>query len=616
MVATSAERSTLRQDTLDAAGPPATASTEKFNWPLIFIVWLLFAAIGIGKAIWTSGSMPLLADTDDAMRLTTVNDLLAGQAWWDHIQHRLNAPYGAEIHWSHLVDAAEGGVILLLKPFAGGMAETIAVYVWPLLLLLALLTLCARLTFRLAGRDAILPAVILPITSLALIPEFSPGRIDHHSIQILLMLLTAWGVIETIERPRFAVLAGIAAALQLAIGIEGLGAVIAAVLAIALIWVMRPERASAMRGFGISFALGTIAVLINQYPPSRWFEPACDEISIVYTAFAVGVGVVLTVLSALPLAGRAPWQRLTVGGVLAAILAVALAKTFPLCLAGPYAGLDPWLVTNWLNQITEAKSLMVSLKESLPMTVGVALPPILGLIVIGFRVWRGERQNRGEWLILGLFLALSLVVMFAQIRGGRLAMPLALPPAAWLIVTARRSYLSGNKLVGAVGLIASWLGFAGIAMGVIVLLVTMPFANKAAASSGPATPSDAACRMPAAFAPLAKLPPARVMTPVDLGSHLLLFTPHSVVAAPYQRDQAGVLDAFHFFNHPIAEARQILASRGVTLVVVCPQMPEMNGQPDAAPDSFVKLFAAGKLPDWLTPISAPGDVLKVFRAAP
>ncbi|MEO8882312.1 MAG: hypothetical protein ABI377_02675, partial [Devosia sp.] len=571
--------------------------------------------IGIGKAIWTAGSTPLIGDTDDAMRLTTVRDLLAGQNWWDHIQHRLNAPYGAEIHWSHLVDAAEGGLILLLKPFAGSMAETIALYVWPLLLLLALLVLCGRLAFRLAGREAMLPAVILPITSLALIPEFSPGRIDHHSIQILLMLLTAWSAIESIERPRFAMLAGIAAALQLAIGIEGLAAVIAAILAIALIWVVRPERAAALRGFGITFALGTIAVLINQYPPSRWFEPACDEISIVYTAFAVGVGAVLVLLSVLPLAGRAPWQRLATGGVLAAILAVVLAKAYPLCLAGPYAGLDPWLVTNWLDQISEAKSLAVSLKESLPMTVGVALPPALGLIVIGFRVWRGPTQGRGEWLILGLFLGLSVVVMFAQVRGGRLAMPLALPAAGWLIVIARRRYLSGNKLVGALGLVASWLGFAGIAIGVIAVLVTMPFAGNAAASA-PAAPSDAACRMPAAFATLARLPPARVMTPVDLGSHLLAFTPHSAVGAPYQRDQAGVLDTFHFFNHPIGEARQILAARGVTLVVVCPQMPEMRGLPDAAPDSFVKLFAAGKLPDWLTQISAPGDALKVFRAAP
>src|SRR5665213_587902 len=119
------------------AAPPVTT----FNWPLVFIAWLLLGAIGIGKAIWMADSTPLIGDTDDAMRLTTVRDLLAGQSWWDHIQHRLNAPYGAEIHWSHLVDAAEGGLILLLKPFAGGMAETIAVYVWPLLLLLALLVL-------------------------------------------------------------------------------------------------------------------------------------------------------------------------------------------------------------------------------------------------------------------------------------------------------------------------------------------------------------------------------------------------------------------------------------------------------------------------------------------
>src|SRR5665213_4309955 len=141
MVAISTERSSLRQGIFDDAGPSAANRAEKFNWPLVFIAWLVLAAIGIGKAIWTAGSTPLIGDTDDAMRLTTVRDLLAGQNWWDHIQHRLNAPYGAEIHWSHLVDAAEGGLILLLKPFAGSMAETIALYVWPLLLLLALLVL-------------------------------------------------------------------------------------------------------------------------------------------------------------------------------------------------------------------------------------------------------------------------------------------------------------------------------------------------------------------------------------------------------------------------------------------------------------------------------------------
>jgi len=27
------------------------------------------------------------------------------------------------------------------------------------------------------------------------------------------------------------------------------------------------------------------------------------------------------------------------------------------------------------------------------MATAIALPPVLGLIVIGFRVWRGEHQN-------------------------------------------------------------------------------------------------------------------------------------------------------------------------------------------------------------------------------
>jgi len=57
--------------------------------------------------------------------------------------------------------------------------------------------------------------------------------------------------------------------------------VIAAVLAIALIWVVRPERAVALRGFGITFALGTIAVLGQPISAEPLVEPACDEISIV-----------------------------------------------------------------------------------------------------------------------------------------------------------------------------------------------------------------------------------------------------------------------------------------------------------------------------------------------
>lgn len=87
--------------------------------------------------------------------------------------------------------------------------------------------------------------------------------------------------------------------------------------------------------------------------------------------------------------------------------------------------------------------------------------------------------------------------------------------------------------------------------------------------------SKVACLVPVAFADLAATPPERLMTPIDLGAHMLLYTPHSVVAAPHHRNQQGLRDAFRFFNDPIADARAILDARGIGLVVICPEMAEM-----------------------------------------
>jgi len=106
------------------------------------------------------------------------------------------------------------------------------------------------------------------------------------------------------------------------------------------------------------------------------------------------------------------------------------------------------------------------------------------------------------------------------------------------------------------------------------------------------------------------------MAPIDLGAHLLAFTPHAVVAAPYHRNEQGVRDAFDFFNGSIDNARAILERRGVGLVVVCPQLPEMRGLPEAADDSFVKLYAADALPNWLVEAGQPDATLKVFAVEP
>ncbi len=116
-----------------------------------------------------------------------------------------------------------------------------------------------------------------------------------------------------------------------------------------------------------------------------------------------------------------------------------------------------------------------------------------------------------------------------------------------------------------------------------------------------------------AFAGLGAMPQARIMSFVDLGAHILAFTGHSLVAAPYHRNQQGVRDALQFFSLPLEQGRSILEQRSISLVVTCPQMPEMRGLADAGEDSFVRLYADGRLPAWLIDRSQPNSPLKIYE---
>jgi hypothetical protein len=118
--------------------------------PLV-IAWALTSAAFVAKAVATAQSTPLILDTDDAMRLTMVHDLLAGQGWFDLVQHRLNTPYGALTHWSRLIDAPEALLLMLARPLFGGGADMAVAYAWPLLLLGLLLMGFARIMILLGS---------------------------------------------------------------------------------------------------------------------------------------------------------------------------------------------------------------------------------------------------------------------------------------------------------------------------------------------------------------------------------------------------------------------------------------------------------------------------------
>jgi len=593
---------------------PDTTSRHGPDLRLVALVFIAAAVILVVRTLFGRAGLPFFADTDDAMRMVMVREFLGGQGWYDLTAHRLNTPFGAELHWSRLIDLPLALLVLVFTPLLGSdLAMVAAGYVWPMLLLALLLWLSARLAYRLVGPEGVLPALVLPVLSPAITAEFGPGRVDHHNVVILLTLAVVWTGIEAIRRPRFAIACGLLAATALAIATESLPTIAAAILVMGLLWVADPARARTMRSFGLAFAGGSLVHLAIFRPPSRWLEPACDVLSPVHVAVALAVAMVFGLASVLP-PPRAAWQRLAMLGILAIVGMGAVALLYPQCLKGPYGELDPWLQANWIASIVEARPWSTTVTELPAYAIAVGVPTLLATIVVVWRLQIAPAQ-RAEWAALLVFLLCTALVMLAQVRGARLAIMPAMPAAAWLIVTARQRYLAAPRLLPILGLVLSWLAFAGV---VLSLLVTglVNLAPGRPQQMAEARASKEPCLLPEAFVDLAALPRERIMTPIDLGAHLMLYTPHEVVAAPYHRNQQGVRDTYRFFNDPIADARAILNTRGIGLVVLCPSMAEIQGLPSRAEDSFASLYAAGSLPDWLEDVSLPGATLQVFAVLP
>src|SRR6476619_6986515 len=213
------------------------------NWKLVTILcWLGFCAWMVFES-WNQIRWFSLGDTDDNMRIMQVRALLHGQGWYDLRNYRMNPPYGANIHWSRLVDLPIAGLILTLRPFLGGPGgERWAVAIAPLLpywLLLFSLSLTAR---RLIHPGAYPFALLALFFAGSTNGMFLPERIDHHGWQLALLALSVAAIADP-KRLRGGITLGISTALSLAIGLEMLIYLAIAGAAMALFWVVdRDER--------------------------------------------------------------------------------------------------------------------------------------------------------------------------------------------------------------------------------------------------------------------------------------------------------------------------------------------------------------------------------------
>jgi len=547
-------------------------------------------------------------DPDDYMRLAEVRDWLGGQAWFDVRQYRMDAPYGADMHWSRLADLPLAAFLALFRlALPEPAASVAAMTVVPLLQLLLAMWLLSRL-MRTLGADGAhtLAAISLPPFFPLLLSNFSPLRIDHHGWQALGALAAAWLLVARGWRNAFA--AGLVAAAWLSVSLEGLP--LAALLGglFGLRHVRSGDRGH--EGYLLGMALGAPALFFATRPFGTLAAAYCDQLSWPHFLGFAGAALV-SVAGRFAPAQDTPLGRFAPLALAGAAAAAAIMLPLGACAVNPLAGLDPVLKAYWLDRVTEGMPIWAQLPSVAAMQVWTIAVVVLGAR-LALRRAGGARAREG-WAALALFAlgagAMSLLVM----RAGLAAQLLAVPFAAVLVVHFLPRARAVRRTVPRILATVACLGFATptLASGLLKPLdgwvsprLASPPAAESAGLSGGRCPVER----------LNALPAAKLFAPLDLGPEIIARTPHGVVMSVYHRNQAKMREVLDAFAGPLPRARSLVAANHARYVVVCLDRYDLANYAQASRDNLAARILAGRPPAWLKPIAGlDRGSLRVYR---
>lgn len=414
---------------------------------------------------------PVHTDTDDLVRLLQIRDLIADRAYFDLTLPFISMPEPYVSHYSRVVDLPYFLIGSLLVPLIG-MDAALAVVSWvvPLLLLAAFSALALYALRRVAGgRFGPFEALVTVLTMALAILEFTPGRVDHHNLQLVLMMAMLAGLVGPARRGGAGL--GVAVALSTAIGLECLPFALAGLAALALAAIAgEAEDRLRMQAAGLALAVASAPAAILGYGPAIVLAGDCDTVSLPWLAALVGGGLLLF---AAPLCWRAsPFSGDTAAAKVArlaslalpgAALAAAIALAFPDCARGDYYGVvDPLSRRLWLDTLPQERSILYHFADGrYPLAI---LCVFWGFLVAATApaAWRGWQAGRRElgmvWLVaLSGFVAYLAIERTVRNDSALVAM---LVPATIMLLRGERPFglaraVSRRWLLGALAVPAA-----------------------------------------------------------------------------------------------------------------------------------------------------------------
>ena len=570
------------------------------NWKLVTLLcWLGFCCWMVFDR-WNQIRWFALGDTDDNMRIMQVRAWLHGQGWYDLRQHRLNPPFGANIHWSRLVDLPIAGLILGLRPFLGGPgAERWAVAIAPMLPYLLLIFSLALTARRLLGPTAYPLAFLALFFAASTNGMFQPERIDHHGWQLALLALSISAVADP-NRVRGGLTLGISTALSLAIGLEMLIYLALAGATMVLFWVDDADERERLRAYAVSLGGGTALAFLIFASNDNW-NAVCDALSPVWLSDAL-IGSAL--MFALAWVSPADWKRRLAFAAGAGIIVAGFhALTWPHCLQR-LEGVSPEVERLWLSHVKEARPVY---RHGWRIATLITALPVTGAIGWGLTIWWRRRDRELVRRVIGAavpgFVA-SLLLLW-QTRTGPASQMMAVVGCAaiiWFLLPSL--WTSRSPVVRILG--SSLLFIVGVGAFVPSMLNFIP-EPKATARDLQIGKANRLCGSMWGLRPVALQPKGVVMTFVDLGPRLITVTHHDSIAGPYHRNGQQIADVMNFWRGSPEQAHTLAAKYGANYVLSCPNSSTTTIFMAEAPRGFYAQLQKGNAPTWLAPVELPWD---------
>lgn len=518
-------------------------------------------------------------DPDPWLRLAQVREWLTGGDFFSHVVSRTNAPVGGiSTPWTRPFDALLAFMAQIMPGDIDTRLMLAAAWLPPLLGLVALYVLsrAGRSMFR---HTHVLWCLVMMAALNPVVAYFAPGASDHHALQVLLWC-GALACIAVPPSPRKGLVLGSVLGVMLWVSPEAL-------LVIALVYallgteaVLAPERAKPLALAAVAASVVTWLSLFVERPVAMALHAVTfDTVSLphaVAMSLAASGALLLNFVSQRG-AGRA--VRIQSVLVSAVIAVIAMAAWFPRFFRGPLADVDPFILTDFLPNVVEARPLF---EQPFSAALMHLWQPILAAFLFCVCSFRHKR-------ICALLLATACLAM-ASARWTYYLQPVALLSIAvltpaWSVSVIRRIPKTLRPYAFLWSVIAVFF---------IAVAQMQPVKRQGL------------CRAQQRYllqsGQVDGRAPLNLYTASDISGQVLFFTKHSVIAGNYHREGPGLRDLKAIARETNPDAvRQKLAKRKTGAMLVCPSDYKRG---------WIKGLTEKKHPAWLAPATvayAPQD---------